>query len=308
MDHQFLHSATLHRERWLALLREYGVGSPKALRVMEVPGGLVQATIGEPPGQIHLDGAPANVLMYNMSPVQGLRQTREGRSWVSDMLHGEMTLMPCGIPSQWSWNSACDRLDVAVSPEVFGDGSRLDVVDRFVFRDAEMEAICRRLYREISLGSMADRLYVESLVIQLAGLLLRHHSSASERAKTLSSSGLTRNQARRVLDYIESNLCCELTLVELARIADLSLHHFARMFKRTLGAAPHQYVLARRVERAKAMLRTTPTSLPEISLSTGFCDQSHFTSTFRRIVGATPTGFRGGNAAAIPNDPSRQRI
>ena len=109
---------------------------------------------------------------------------------------------------------------------------------------------------------------------------------------TKSSSGLTRNQARRVLDYIESHLSRELTLGELARIAGLSLYHFARMFKRTVGMTPHRYVLERRVERAKGMLRTTHAGLAEIGLSAGFCNQSHFTSTFRRMVGATPAEFQ----------------
>src|SRR5215472_9735850 len=102
-----------------------------------------------------------------------------------------------------------------------------------------------------------------------------------------------RNQARRVLDYIESNLSHELTLRELAGIADLSLHHFARLFKRTIGVAPYRYVLERRVERAKVMLRTANASLADISLSVGFDSQSHFTSVFGRMVGATPTEFQG---------------
>jgi AraC family transcriptional regulator len=104
---------------------------------------------------------------------------------------------------------------------------------------------------------------------------------------------LTRNQARRVLDYIESNLSRELSLGELARIADLSLHHFARVFKKTIGVAPHRYVLTRRVEHAKGMLRATSASLVGIGLSAGFCSQSHFSSTFRRMVGATPAEFQG---------------
>jgi AraC family transcriptional regulator len=281
-----------HRDKWLALLDQHGVGHPKALHVAEIPGGLVQATIGEPAGRIAMDGAPANVLMFNMSPVQALRQTREGRSFVSNMLHGEMTLMPCGIPSQWSWNSACDRLDVVVSPDVFGDGSKLEVVDRFRFRDSGMETICRRLYRELSLHGGDERLYVESLVMDLAVSLSRRHSSTSPPSTTLPSSGLTRVQAQRVLDYIESNLNRELNLGELARIVDLSLHHFARMFKKTIGTAPHRYVLARRVEHAKRMLRTTTASLTEIGLSAGFCSQSHFTTTFSRTVGATPAEFQ----------------
>ena len=252
----------------------------------------MQLTIGEPSGRISLQGVPASVLMFNQSPVQALRQTREGRSFVSHMLDGNMTLMPFGIPSQWSWNSTCDRLDVIISPDVFGDGNELAVVDRFLFRDREMEVICHRLYQAVSLGGMADRLYVESLVTQLAVLIRRCHSTASAALRIPPSSGLTRSQARRVLDYIESHLSRHLTLGELARIAGLSLHHFARMFKRTVGMAPHRYVLERRLERAKGMLCSTGTSLVEISLSTGFSSQSHFTSTFRRLVGPTPTEFQ----------------
>jgi AraC family transcriptional regulator len=64
------------------------------------------------------------------------------------------------------------------------------------------------------------------------------------------------------------------------------------MFKQTVGVAPHSYVLARRVERAKEMLRSTTASLTEIGLSAGFCSQSHFTTAFSRKVGATPAEFR----------------
>src|SRR6516164_8799240 len=179
MDQRPSNPTPSHRQQWLALLDKCGVGHPKSLQVVELPGGLVQASLGEPPGQIRLEAAPASVLMFNMSPVQGQRQTREGHSFVSNMLHGEMTLMPPGVPSQWSWNSTCDRLDVIVSPDVFGDGNELAVVDRFLFRDREMEVICHRLYQAVSLGGMADRLYVESLVTQLAVLIRRRHSTAS---------------------------------------------------------------------------------------------------------------------------------
>jgi AraC family transcriptional regulator len=292
MDQQTLRSTTSHRDQWLALLERQGVGHPRSLHVTEVPCGVVQVTAGEPAGHLCLEGAPANVLMFNLSPVQGLRQTRDGRSSVSDMLHGEMTLMPCGVPSQWSWNSTCDRLDVMVPTDVFGDESALlDVVDRRVFRDSEMETICRCLYKEVSLGDMADRLFVESLVVQLGVLLLRRHSTAPQEAGSISLGGLTRGQARRVLDHIESNLSRDLTLRELAGTANLSPHHFARMFKRTIGTAPHRYVVERRVEHAKRMLRTPGASLVEVGLSMGFCNQSHFTSTFSRVVGVTPTRF-----------------
>jgi len=156
-----------------------------------------------------------------------------------------------------------------------------------------MESICRRLYQKLSLNGAPERLYVESHLIRLAVLLLCRHSTTSQTAKILPSGGLTRNQARRVLDYIESNLSSQLTLNELAGIVELSLHHFARMFKLTMGVTPYRYVLERRMERAKAMLRAAKASLVDVSLSVGFYSQSHFTSAFHRMVGATPTEFQG---------------
>ena len=281
------------REPWLNLLDESGVGHPKSLRAVEVSGGVVQSTVGEPPGRIALEGLPASVLMFNVSPVQRLRQTREGRAFISDMLSGEMTLLPRGIPSEWSWNSVCDRLDVTFPANILGDGKSLDVVDRYAFRDSEMEVICRRLYQALTSNRPIEQLFCESLVMNVAVILLLRHSTASHGARPLPSGGLSRHQARRVLEYIEANLSRPLSLRRLSQIADLSLHHFAHMFKRTMGVTPYQYVLGRRLERAKIMLCSTKVSLVDISLSTGFDSQSHFSSTFHRMVGATPTEFQG---------------
>ena len=288
---QQISTAERNRDMWLEILKRNGVAPPKSLQLVEVPSGLVQVTTGEPPGQISLGEAPTHVLMFNLSPVQGLRQKRDGRSFVSDMLAGEMTLMPQGVLSEWSWKSTCDRLDVMVPTDVLGPGTDLDVVDRFLFRDLEIERICQSLYREISLVDAADRLYIESQVVQLAAILVRRHSRASGSDSILPRGGLTRPQAKRVLEYIESNLARELTLRELSNIAGLSAYHFARMFKVAMGVTPHRYVLERRVERAKAMLRTSLTTLADISLSIGFCGQSHFTTAFHRVTGVTPAEF-----------------
>jgi len=69
-------------------------------------------------------------------------------------------------------------------------------------------------------------------------------------------------------------------------------YHFARLFRRTVGVPPHQYVLRRRVERAKELLLTGRLGLSEVALAAGFSDQSHLTRVFRRAVGLTPARFR----------------
>src|SRR5262245_10616747 len=82
------------------------------------------------------------------------------------------------------------------------------------------------------------------------------------------------------------------SLAELAAVTRLNPYHFARQFKRATGLPPHQYVIARRVERAKDLLRVVPDlSLVEVTASTGFSDQSQFTHHFKRLVGVTPGRF-----------------
>jgi hypothetical protein len=98
--HADLESA--YRDQWLALLDKNGVRRPLALQVIAVPGIVAQLTKGEPSGGLDLDEAPGNVLMVNLSPVQALQQVRNQRSFLNDMLHCDMTLMPTGTTSKWS--------------------------------------------------------------------------------------------------------------------------------------------------------------------------------------------------------------
>jgi AraC family transcriptional regulator len=80
------------------------------------------------------------------------------------------------------------------------------------------------------------------------------------------------------LEYIEANLSRDIHLDELAETASFSPFHFAKLFKQSTGATPHQSILQRRLDRAKELLRKPEMTLSEISLDTGFADQSHFTN------------------------------
>jgi AraC family transcriptional regulator len=83
------------------------------------------------------------------------------------------------------------------------------------------------------------------------------------------------------------------TLEQMAAVAHLSPHHFARQFKAATGLPPHQYVIARRIERAQHLLHgADEPGLAEVALRVGFSDQSKFSFHFKRIVGVTPGQFR----------------
>ena len=104
--------------------------------------------------------------------------------------------------------------------------------------------------------------------------------------------GLATWQITRVRAYIAVNISKPILVRDLARLVDLSVSHFSRAFIENFGEPPSAYVLRCRIERAKELMMTTDRQLCEIALESGMCDQSHFTRSFRRIVGTSPNIWR----------------
>jgi transcriptional regulator GlxA family with amidase domain len=104
--------------------------------------------------------------------------------------------------------------------------------------------------------------------------------------------GLSAGAMRRVREYMEVHLGESIDLSMLAGVAGLSVHHFARQFKQSIGVTPHHYLTKKRVERAQEMLAQTDLPLSEIAYATGFSDQSHLARHFRYMLGTTPREFR----------------
>src|SRR6266446_2017321 len=104
--------------------------------------------------------------------------------------------------------------------------------------------------------------------------------------------GLPPRALRRVREFIEAHLEENIGVQVLASTAGLSMCHFARAFKRSEGVTPHNYLVQRRVRRAKDLLAATDLPLSEIALASGFSDQSHCARRFREHVGVTPSSYR----------------
>jgi len=96
----------------------------------------------------------------------------------------------------------------------------------------------------------------------------------------------------RLGKYIEENLTRRLTLEDISNLCCLSPFHFARSFRKTTGLAPHQYVLARRMEYCKRLLMTTSLPVQEIAWSAGFENISHFRRQFAAQIGVLPGELR----------------
>jgi len=128
---------------------------------------------------------------------------------------------------------------------------------------------------------------VEAVTSALGQLLVRH-AGVEQPRPIHNRGGLSAVAKRRVLELIDAALDARLTVEMLSREVGLSVAHFARAFKETMGRAPHQYLLALRLERARRLLETTEASLSDIAQRAGFADQAHFTRLFKRAFGTTP--------------------
>ena len=104
--------------------------------------------------------------------------------------------------------------------------------------------------------------------------------------------GLAAYQRRQLVDMIEQQLAEPLNIGQLAAHCALSPYHFARMFRQSFGVPPHQYLLARRLARARDLLRNSAMGLGDIALACGFASASHFANRFKQTLGGTPGEYR----------------
>jgi AraC family transcriptional regulator len=136
----------------------------------------------------------------------------------------------------------------------------------------------------------ADPGQARSLLDQASILLTPAPSIETSDPNALS--GLAPWQERKVEQFVAENLDRTIAVGELAALARLSTTHFSRVFKRSFGVTPRDYVMRARLERAKTLLTQTSVSLCQIALDCGFCDQAHMSRIFHQVIGATPSRWR----------------
>jgi AraC-like DNA-binding protein len=156
--------------------------------------------------------------------------------------------------------------------------------------DATISNLGRAVLPALSRPDQASQLFVDHILLAL-GI---HVAQTYGGMRPLSSirGGLAAWQVRRAKEILSANLDGRMPLKEVARECRLSVSHFSRAFRRTVGAAPHNWLLTYRIEVAKAKLRDSRSSLSEVALVCGFADQSHLTRVFTRIVGISPGAWR----------------
>jgi AraC-like DNA-binding protein len=108
---------------------------------------------------------------------------------------------------------------------------------------------------------------------------------------------------RRARDLMDREYARPLDVAELARTALMSPAHFSRQFRAAYGETPYSYLMTRRIERAKALLRGGGLSVTEVCLAVGCTSLGSFSARFTELTGETPTAYRARDHGALANVP-----
>ncbi|HWF07214.1 MAG TPA: AraC family transcriptional regulator [Bryobacteraceae bacterium] len=182
--------------------------------------------------------------------------------------------------------------DAAVS-EIYGcDASTAELVPRFAITDPLLEQLAMAIVNALRDGTSEDALYIDAISHMMAAHLAREHSTRSRPVRVLPVKPIAGGKMRRLVEFIEENLENDLSLNTLAAEVEISPLYLARAFRAAVGQSPHQYILARRIERARDLLRNTDLPVVDVALAVGFSSQSHLAHWFLRQVGVSPAAYR----------------
>ena len=254
------------------------------------------------PGEIETLPFKGPVVNLHLSAPHRLVQQQDGKRHGGLVATNDAAITPAGLPGYWRTDAASEDMSMLledgfirrVATETGIEPEGLEVVPLFSAPEPQIERIGLSLLSEMETQGLGGELYTESLATLLALHLLRNHSSLGRgpRHKVGSESGFSRHALQRATDYMNDNLQRKLTLAEIAGVAHMSPDHFGRSFRTATGLTPHQYVIQRRVERARSLLTETNLTVTEVAQAVGFSNSSHLAHHVRRLLGVSPSALR----------------
>jgi AraC family transcriptional regulator len=229
-----------------------------------------------------------------------VRRESQGETTEGQYLAGQVSIHPAGIPIRWEWTSKLNFLLMTLAP-VF-----LDNVARRAFGEAAapvhlwhedgrhdplINNVAAALLREMLAADVGTSVFIESLATVLSVHLIRHYA---EGRPAVPEPPAAHRAVSAAVRFIRENYAHEVALSDMAQAAGMSPFHLTRLFKKTMGMSPHQYLVEVRVHSALALLSAGAErpSLAEVAAAVGFSDQSHLTRQFKRILGTTPKKAR----------------
>ena len=241
-------------------------------------------------------------ILIQLGPPVDVTARIGNQSFEQSLEPGAIIIVPAGLSMLWRQDDTAPNhtLQLYLDPRVLRttaesidvDYSQISIAPQFGIRDEHIHHIGMSLHHELKDANVMGGVYADSLAKVLAMQIVRRYSYLKD--LQMNRGGMAPRKLRKAIEFINSNLDQEQTLA-LGTVADavqMSYSHFSRAFKQSMGVTPNAYMTEKRIERAKKLLSETNLPIADIALRTGFASQSHFTTTFRKLVWTTPKGFR----------------
>ncbi|RNB78098.1 AraC family transcriptional regulator [Brevibacillus nitrificans] len=214
------------------------------------------------------------------------------------MAAGDIQMLTAGEKWSCRWTRSISFVKLEIDPHFlgqiaeesgFGHVGNGKLETKSLVKDEKLIVLTRWMIEEVRNGGASGELYSQSLATTMAVHLLRNYTSHAKSAGA--SYQATNQQVTAVIEYMRMNMENDISLKELALVANISLSYLVRLFKRHTGVTPHQYLIQLRMERAKQLIRCGHMSLKEIAAQIGLADQAHFTRQFKKATGVTPLQY-----------------
>jgi AraC family transcriptional regulator len=273
---------------------------PKLLNQARTTEGIILELRRDPRGALDLPGVDNVLIGIHVGAPAKLACRRGGKRYSGTAVHGDIEIIPAHTPSQWEMQDENDTTLLLSLPQTllravahdYGlDAARMEILNRFQIRDSELEMLCWAMKREMDLGYRSGRLYLDGLALAAASRLVTRHSSIAKPTEDRNE-GLGGKRLKKVLSFIEDQLAEDLSLEQIATVAGVSASHLNTLFRMSMRVPVHQYLIQRRVERAKALLMQDGLSMAEIAQAAGFAHQSHMARHMRRVLGMPPRAMK----------------
>jgi len=248
-------------------------------------------------GEARAFHAPVAAIALCLAGGNGCSDVRVGRSTVSlPFNHGVLALQNGDIEVDcWKWHGSTDEIvSVQFTPSLLaelthGEARLPSFQTQRRDEDETISNLIMAMHSELKRGCGSGRMYAQGLSLALIGYVQNRYGASVAGRRTPGK--IPVRQMAQIADYIHQHLACDISVDDLASLLNLSSSQFSRLFKKTVGSSPYQYLQRKRIERAIDLMRG-PNPLAQIAQDVGFSSQSHFTEVFRAITGVTPAMAR----------------
>lgn len=232
----------------------------------------------------------------------------EPDNWRSRNLPSQSMLIPRGVATHWHYSGTVDFAVFYFLDRGGGAAQNLQLLvqsrnEPLPFSDPLVGAAAQQLMGEMHKGPGRDDGFMERLVGVMLEQVFRALTSAGSSGINPRHVHFSRLQA--VLNFVHGNPAGDLSVANLAGLADVSQAHFCRIFRDAMGAPPHRYVLATRLDLARKLLAQSGLPISRIAEESGFSSQSHLTASFRAAHSTTPGEYRANHKPATPRVGAR---